>query len=206
MNKKEFLKEIRFHLERAYLALNPVEIEDIMRDYDEYFREGLAEGKSEEDLVSSLGDPKKIVDEMVENDIEDKKYRKEDFDDYFQVNKKESNINIGESIKKGGKGINFISKKFGKILIIFGLGIADLIYFPAVIFTSIGFIVSTLAVFLLLPTLGGVFSVIGQSSISLIFPVIFAIGAIILELMLMALLLKLAYKANRKIIYKIFKK
>ena len=49
---------------------------------------------------------------MVENDIEDKKYRKEDFDDYFQVNKKESNINIGESIKKGGKGINFISKKF----------------------------------------------------------------------------------------------
>ena len=204
MTKREFLKEIRFYLEKAYLRLNPVEIEDIMRDYDEYFREGTAEGQTEEELVQSLGNPKELVDEMVENDIEDQKYSREDFKDYFEEEKKESNINIGETIKKGGKGVGFLGKKAAKIILVMAVAFADLFYFPMVIFGSLAAVAATAAILVILPTVGGVFSVIGQSMLSLIFPAIFAVACIVLEIMLAYLLLKLGYKANKAIFSKAF--
>lgn len=83
MNKIEFMNELRQYLEKAYGKLERNEISVVISDYEEYFREGLIEGKTEDEIVESLGNPKEIVDEIVRNDIEDGKYTQDEFLHYF---------------------------------------------------------------------------------------------------------------------------
>lgn len=54
MKKADYINNLRFHLS----GLPVPEIEDIVRDQEEHIREGLAAGRSEEDVIQSLGDPK----------------------------------------------------------------------------------------------------------------------------------------------------
>lgn len=56
MNKNEFFKR----LERALSGLSPKEKKEILYDYEEHFRSGLAEGKAEEEIAASLGNPSSI--------------------------------------------------------------------------------------------------------------------------------------------------
>ncbi|WP_026478546.1 HAAS signaling domain-containing protein [Alkaliphilus transvaalensis] len=53
MNKNEFLDKI----EGLLADIPHDEREDILYDYEEYFRMGLEEGKAEEEITESLGDP-----------------------------------------------------------------------------------------------------------------------------------------------------
>lgn len=57
MNKKEFLREFTKELK----GISEEERQDILSDYEEHFMVGLEEGKSEEELAESLGDPKLIA-------------------------------------------------------------------------------------------------------------------------------------------------
>jgi uncharacterized membrane protein len=61
MNKKEFLSDLERHLRK----LPKDEKEDILQDYAEYFSIGLAEGKTESQIVKSLGSPKQLSKELL---------------------------------------------------------------------------------------------------------------------------------------------
>lgn len=57
MNKKEFIKELKNHLKH----LQKEELDEIVADYEEHFQIGSEEGRSEKEIVKSLGKPKTIA-------------------------------------------------------------------------------------------------------------------------------------------------
>lgn len=57
MNKNEFLTT----LEKSLVSVSPDDKREILYDYEEHFRIGEENGRSEEDLVKELGDPKSIA-------------------------------------------------------------------------------------------------------------------------------------------------
>ncbi|MGE6720161.1 DUF1700 domain-containing protein [Peribacillus frigoritolerans] len=61
MNKEQFLKQLDASLTRLSLE----EREDILQDYEEYFEIGMEEGKSEQEISKSLGNPKQISKELM---------------------------------------------------------------------------------------------------------------------------------------------
>lgn len=63
MNKNEFLKKLDIQLE----SLPYDERRDIMYDYEEHFKSGLADGKSEEQIADELGNPENIAASYVPN-------------------------------------------------------------------------------------------------------------------------------------------
>ncbi|WP_100331369.1 HAAS signaling domain-containing protein [Bacillus xiapuensis] len=60
MSKKQFLVELKRELRK----ISRNEKEEILQDYEEYFRMGLEEGKQESQIVESLGSPKEIAKEL----------------------------------------------------------------------------------------------------------------------------------------------
>jgi uncharacterized membrane protein len=56
MNKEKFLTELKRSLGR----MSEVEKGDVLYDYEEHFRMGAAEGKSEEQIAEALGNPRAI--------------------------------------------------------------------------------------------------------------------------------------------------
>ncbi|MEG0372281.1 MAG: DUF1700 domain-containing protein [Clostridium sp.] len=62
MSKQEFLDILKDYL-RGYFTLS--EIEDILRDYEEYFLNGELEGKTEKQVIESLGSPKSIAEDLI---------------------------------------------------------------------------------------------------------------------------------------------
>lgn len=63
MNKHTFLNELEYHLK----GLPDEEKVEILQDFEEYFDIGEAEGKSEEDMVQSLGSPQKLAKDLEAN-------------------------------------------------------------------------------------------------------------------------------------------
>lgn len=56
MNRAEFLKT----LDRTLSGMSYDEKKEILADYEEHFRMGLGEGKTEEEIAASLGDPRAL--------------------------------------------------------------------------------------------------------------------------------------------------
>lgn len=80
MNRKEFLDILRDYLKKDF---SEDEINDIIRDYEEYFVNGEIEGKSDLDTIAALGSPKSIARDLINQIKEDgsksnKKYKIED--------------------------------------------------------------------------------------------------------------------------------
>ena len=80
MNRKEFLDILRDYLKKDF---SEDEINDIIRDYEEYFVNGEIEGKSDLDTIAALGSPKSIARDLTNQIKEDgsksnKKYKIED--------------------------------------------------------------------------------------------------------------------------------
>lgn len=63
MNKIEFLDILRDYLKGTFSQL---EINDILRDYEEFFLNGELQGKSDEEIIRGLGSPKSIAQELIE--------------------------------------------------------------------------------------------------------------------------------------------
>lgn len=61
MNKKQFLSK----LESSLKSLPANERQDILQDFEEHFTIGLQEGKTEEQISTSLGSPHQIAKDMV---------------------------------------------------------------------------------------------------------------------------------------------
>ena len=62
MKKEDFLEILRDYLKKGF---SEDEVIDILRDYEEYFIDGAIEGKSEIEIISSLGSPKEIANELL---------------------------------------------------------------------------------------------------------------------------------------------
>ncbi|MFE3974699.1 MULTISPECIES: DUF1700 domain-containing protein [unclassified Peribacillus] len=61
MNKEQFLKQ----LNESLTGLSLEEQEDILQDYEEYFAIGMEKGKTEQEISTSLGNPKQISKELL---------------------------------------------------------------------------------------------------------------------------------------------
>lgn len=63
MTRELFMNELY-----RYLSVLPdIERREVMADYEEYFEVGKAEGRSEDEIADSLGDPELIATELVDN-------------------------------------------------------------------------------------------------------------------------------------------
>ena len=62
MRKEDFLEILKDYLKKDF---SEDEVIDILRDYEEYFVNGAIEGKSEIEIISSLGSPKEIANELL---------------------------------------------------------------------------------------------------------------------------------------------
>ena len=62
MNKSEFLEILKDYLRKDF---SEYEVNDILRDYEEYFVDGIIEGKSDMEIISALGSPKSIAKDLV---------------------------------------------------------------------------------------------------------------------------------------------
>lgn len=79
MTREQFMNE----LYRFLSVLPVIERREVMSDYEEYFDIGKSEGRSENEIAESLGDPELIAKQLIENlpaenFIDDKKYNAND--------------------------------------------------------------------------------------------------------------------------------
>ncbi|EQF25747.1 hypothetical protein QEW_1728 [Clostridioides difficile CD160] len=100
MNKTEFLEILKDYLKKDF---SESEVNDILRDYEEYFVDGIIEGKSDMEIIASLGSPKSIARELIlqtkEKDTEEEKIINTDvLNDKFS--KFKSDMKKGYSILK----------------------------------------------------------------------------------------------------------
>ena len=61
MTKEQFLEELKRQLKK----LPNQELEEVLRDYDEYFMIAQSEGKQDQEVIQSLGSPKQIAKELL---------------------------------------------------------------------------------------------------------------------------------------------
>jgi len=60
MNKKDFINKLS-----SYLGGIPAEEkQDVISDFEEHFKEGMAEGRKEEDIAEALGDPRALANQF----------------------------------------------------------------------------------------------------------------------------------------------
>lgn len=87
MNRKEFLDILRDYLKKNF---SEDEINDIIRDYEEYFVNGEMEGKSDLDTIAALGSPKSIAKDLINqiNEDESKNTKKDKIEDIFIKSKR----------------------------------------------------------------------------------------------------------------------
>ncbi len=69
MSKQEYLDKLEACL-RHYLS--KAEIEDILRDYAEYFEEGRRQSKSDSEIAAKMGDPEMVAKELIEENLQNK--------------------------------------------------------------------------------------------------------------------------------------
>lgn len=108
MNKNEFLEILKDYLRKDF---SDDEVNDILRDYEEYFVDGLIEGKSDMEIISALGSPKAIAKELIsqikEKD-ESKQLKNNKTINHFSDEYKKLKIKAKD---KFSKGKSYISEK-----------------------------------------------------------------------------------------------
>ena len=115
MKKEDFLEILRDYLKKGF---SEDEVMDILRDYEEYFVDGIIEGKSEIEIIQSLGSPKEIANELLaESNIKSENKVKGKVENFFieakgkfksGLNKFKVNLNDKEHVKSRKKK-NFTS-------------------------------------------------------------------------------------------------
>lgn len=113
MNKTEFT----YKLKNALGNISPSAVEDIMYDYQEHFEVGLEQGKTEDEIAQSLGDPRVIA----------KQYRAE---------------YIVQQAHKDSSGVNVLRAVFAAI----SLGFFNLIFMIPIYAVLVSVIVSLFAI------------------------------------------------------------
>ena len=110
MKKEDFLEILRDYLKKGF---SQDEVNDIVRDYEEYFVDGIIKKKSEMEIISSLGSPKEIANELLsESNIKNESKIKGKDESFFielkgkfksGLNKFKVNLNDKEHVKSRKK-------------------------------------------------------------------------------------------------------
>lgn len=210
MNKKEFLEILKDYLSKNF---SENEVNDILRDYEEYFIDGEIEGKSDLEIISSLGSPKSIAIDLVAEMKEGK---------HSQNNKKFDKINdsynkaklIGKEIFYKSKEVidekltpslngeeNRFSTKFIKLLLTllsFILFIPAAVYVTTMITTGILIVAGNIALVAILGTSGPLFSLDKSIGFIIIFASMLIIGFDIIICQIYFWIFKIGKKLFRK--------
>ncbi|WP_416389562.1 DUF1700 domain-containing protein, partial [Paeniclostridium hominis] len=203
MNKREFLEILKDYLSNHF---SDDEVNDILRDYEEYFIDGEIEGKSDIQIIESLGSPKSIVRDLVDemnsskinssNKRFDKIYDnlnkiKLKFRDKYQKSKEIINNKLTPDLKNDEEGL---STKLIKILLTVlstGLVFIGVLFVLFMIFIGIGIIASNIAFVTLIITSGPLFALDKSITLLIIFTIITILGFDILGIQVYIYLLKL---------------
>lgn len=189
VNKSEFLDMLKDYLLKYY---SEEETLDILRDYEEYFLNGKLDGKTEQEIILELGSPKKIVENLIDEDgveknsifsnLKDRFYRWYDKRFFEKVQKTGNNLKNGTNEAGKEDRLNF-SYIFTNVFLFF---LNIFVFFAVLICVGIlvGMVLLTLggvvtAVLLTPVTLNGL-SFLSMSYAWIIFPVILAIGLFII--------------------------
>ncbi|MBC8632669.1 DUF1700 domain-containing protein [[Eubacterium] tenue] len=212
LNKREFLEILKDYLSNHF---SDDEVNDILRDYEEYFIDGEIEGKSDIQIIESLGSPKSIVRDLVDemnsskinssNKRFDKIYDnlnkiKLKFRDKYQKSKEIINNKLTPDLKNDEEGL---STKLIKILLTVlstGLVFIGVLFVLFMIFIGIGIIASNIAFVTLIITSGPLFALDKSITLLIIFTIITILGFDILGIQVYIYLLKLGKKLYKRYI------
>ena len=212
LNKREFLEILKDYLSNHF---SDDEVNDILRDYEEYFIDGEIEGKSDIQIIESLGSPKSIVRDLVDemnsskinssNKRFDKIYDnlnkvKLKFRDRYQKSKEIINNKLTPNLKNDEEGL---STKLIKILLTVlstGLVFIGVLFVLFMIFIGIGIIASNIAFVTLIITSGPLFALDKSITLLIIFTIITILGFDILGIQVYIYLLKLGKKLYKRYI------
>ncbi len=90
MNKEEFFKT----LDSALSDFSWSEKKDILYDYEEHFRIGLENGKTEAELIDELGDPKDIANQYKSGSASEDTVMNEPINSYREVKNNSGSISV----------------------------------------------------------------------------------------------------------------
>ena len=212
LNKREFLEILKDYLSNHF---SDDEVNDILRDYEEYFIDGEIEGKSDIQIIESLGSPKSIVRDLVDemnsskinssNKKFDKIYDnlnkvKLKFKDRYNKSKEIINNKLTPNLKDDEEGL---STKLIKILL---AGLSVGLIFVGILFVlfmiSIGIVIiaSNIAFATLLITSGPLFALDKSITWLIIFISIAILGFDILGIQVYIYVLKLGKRLYKRYI------
>lgn len=196
MKKEDFLDILRDYLKKDF---SEDEITDILRDYEEYFVDGIIEGKSEIEIIESLGSPKEIASELLaQSNIKGENKEKSKIESFFiegksklksGLNKFKVNLNDKNHIESRKK-IEFLQILITIILIPF----VFVVVIPTVSF-GVGLIMSVVAGVIGIPVAVSLISVVPEIKMLIIFMFIAYVGFEILMWQLFILVVRLEKNA-----------
>lgn len=163
MNKMEYLEQLEGCLK---WKVSKAELDDIMRDYAEYFEEGRRQSKPDSEISAKLGDPEIVAQQIIEESKEsNQKTKQAAFQEPHLKEPKKPRFNwLKKGLQKIGSWISRFFYWLGEAFFLFFL-------FPlafvlgGVIFGSFGFVVlfgMALGFFSLAALIGGVLLMIGS--------------------------------------------
>ncbi len=109
MSKLEYLKQLEDALSGKISA---AELNDIIRDYAEYFEEGKKQGKTEDEISKNLGIPFEVAEQILNSDKEVKSEKTGFFEQAAQRIKKIFKSAAADSVKAGtgaAKGLLYVA-------------------------------------------------------------------------------------------------
>ena len=196
MKKEDFLEILRDYLKKDF---SEDEVMDILRDYEEYFVDGIIEGKSEIDIIQSLGSPKEIANELLsESNIKSENKVKGKLESFFiegksklksGLNKFKVNLNDKNHVKSRKK-IEFLQILITIILIPIALTIVG-----TTIGAGVSLIGSLIALVVGTPFAISLMNVMPEVKMVIIFAFIAYIGFEILIWQLFIIVVRLEKKA-----------
>lgn len=129
MNKNEFMNILKSSLS----SMNETEKSDILYDYEEHFRIGIENGKSEDKIAEELGDPSTIGDSYYTSSIADKAVRKPVVKNTFKVVLAAIGLGFFNIVFVLGPYLGFVGVILGLFGTAIGLTVAGFAYFICVI-------------------------------------------------------------------------
>lgn len=199
MKKEDFLEILKDYLKKGF---SEDEVIDILRDYEEYFIDGAIEGKSEIEIISSLGSPKEIANELLsESNIKNESKIKGKAESFFidikgkfklGLNKLKVNLNDIEHVKSRKK-IKFLQILFNIISLPFVFAILC-----STIGIGVGLLVSLIGLVIGTPFAISLANLIPELKMVIIFGFIAYIGFEILIWQLFIAVISLEKKVFRR--------
>ncbi|MBR5486211.1 MAG: DUF1700 domain-containing protein [Oscillospiraceae bacterium] len=119
MSKLEYLKQLE---EALNGKISAAELNDIIRDYAEYFEEGKKQGKAEDEISKNLGIPSEVAEQILNADKEVKAEKTSAFKQAAQKLKKVWKSAAEDSVKAGtsaAKGMLYIAAAILMLPIVF---------------------------------------------------------------------------------------